>query len=71
METERSNQVVNSYKQNKLNVSVMTRIRKLLNDFESEYAADRHWAWIGVIILIGLVMIATYFFISATRITIF
>ena len=70
MKSERSNQVIDSYKQNKLNVSVMTRIRQLLNNFESEYAADRRWAWIGIVVLTGLVMIAIYFFLSTTRITI-
>ncbi len=70
MKTERSNQVVDSYKQNKVNVSVMTQIRQLLNDFEAEYAANRRWAWIGVAALIGLLIVAAFFFVNATKITI-
>ncbi len=70
MKTERSNQVVDNYKQNKLNASVMSRIRHLLNKFESENAADRRWAWIGVVILVGLLSVAIYYFHTATKITI-
>lgn len=70
MESERSNQVIDRYKQHKLNVSVMTRIRHLLTKFEADDEADRRWAWIGVVVLIGLAIVALYYFINGSKIMI-
>lgn len=70
MKAERSNQVVDSYKQNKLNVSVMARIRRLVDQFEEDYAANRRWAWIGVLALVGFLLVAVYLFVSGSQITI-
>ena len=70
MKLERTDQVVDDYKQHKMNVSVMTRIQHLLAQFEADYAADRRWAWYGIVILIGVAMAAAYFFINGSKITI-
>ncbi len=70
MDSERSNQVVGGYKKHKMNVSVMAGIRQLLIQFDADYATDRHWAWIGVVALIGLAMLAIYFFTGGSKITI-
>ena len=70
MESERSNDVVDAYKQNKLNVSIYARIQQLLSRFEAEYEADRNMAWIGVIIAIALIAMLGYFFLGVSEITI-
>ena len=70
MESERSNDVVDAYKQDKLNVSVYTRIRQLLSRFEAEYEADRNIAWIGVVIAMVLIVILGYIFLGGSEITV-
>jgi len=70
MESEHSNDVVEAYKQNKLNVSVYARIQQLLNRFEAEYEADRNMAWIGVVIAIVLIAMLGYIFLDGSEITI-
>ncbi len=70
MESERSNDVVDAYKQDKLNISVYARIQQLLSRFETEYEADRNMAWIGVVIAIALIAMLGYFFLGGSEITI-
>lgn len=70
MDSDRSNQVTAAYKQHKVNVSVMTRIRQLLDQFDANDAADRRWAVIGVAVLIGILAVTMFYFISGATITI-
>ncbi len=68
MNTERSNHVVDAYKQDKLNVSVYARIQQLLSQFEAEDEADRNMAWIGVVVAAVLIAIIGYIFLGGSEI---
>jgi len=70
MDTERSNHVVDAYKQDKLNVSVYARIQQLLSQFEAENESDRNMVWIGVVIVFVLVAILGYIFLGGAEITV-
>ena len=62
MNRERSSEVVEKYKQEKINNSVFARITSLLRKFDEDDRLDRKLAWIGVGILLGLVAISIYLF---------
>ena len=68
METERSDQVVSAFKQEKVNVSVYARIQQLLNRFEAEYQADRSLARIGAVIAVVLLAILVFIFLGGSEI---
>ena len=68
-QTNRSEQVVNNYRQHKMSASVYARIKELLMKFEADSAADRRMAWIGLGIALALVSSAAYFFASGSQIT--
>lgn len=58
------------YKQNKINIGVIARIRQLLQKFEKEEMLDRKLAWIGIFVLLALLLVAIYLFSSGTSLTI-
>ena len=65
----RSEQVVNNYRQHKLSISVYARIKALLMQFEADSAADRRLARIGLTIVLVLVASAVYFFFTGSQVT--
>ena len=69
-QTNRSDQVIDNYRQHKISVSVYARIKELLMKFEADNAADRRMAWIGLGIALALVASAAYFFVSGSQITV-
>lgn len=71
MEAEQSDKVVNSYKQHKLNLSVLAQIRALISSFEAGDAMDRGIARFGLAIVVVLILVAIYFFASGSQIVIF
>lgn len=71
MDSDHSNQVVDSYKQHKLNLSVFARIRALIDSFEAGDALDRSLARFGLAIVAVLVLAAIYYFVSSSQVVIF
>ena len=68
--TDRSEQVVNNYRQHKVSVSVYARIKELLMKFEADSAADRRMARIGgLIIALALLAMVLFFNDSSPPIT--
>ena len=65
----RSEEVVNSFKQHKLALSAMRRIHELIESFEQERAADRRLAKAGVPVILLLIGIALYFMLSGDSVT--
>lgn len=70
MDSDRSHQVVDSYKKHKLNLSVFARIRALISNFEKAEIADRRVAVVGLLLIIVLILVATYFFFNSTQVVI-
>ncbi len=70
MNDEQSCQVVEKYKQEKINTSILARIQQLIQKFEEDAIVDRRIAWIGISILIVLIAIAIYLLSSGSQVTI-
>ncbi len=70
METEHPDKVVDSYKQHKINLSILARIRALISSFEAGDAMDRGIAKIGFVIVVVLILVAIYYFTSSSQIVI-
>ena len=66
---ERSEQVVEDYKKQKLAVSALRRVRELIHGFEQDRLADWRLARIGIVIIIALLAIAAYLFFGADGVT--
>lgn len=60
MDSERSTEVLEKYKRRKINKSVFSRIHSLLQKFDEEERFDRRLAWIGVVAIVVLLVIAIY-----------
>jgi hypothetical protein len=60
----RSEEVVESFKQRKLAQSAMRRIHELLREFEQERVTDRRLARAGLAVILLLLGVSLYFFIS-------
>ncbi len=60
MDSERSTEDLESYKRRKINKSVFSRIQSLLHKFDEADRIDRHLAWIGVVAIAVLLIIAIY-----------
>ena len=65
-----SNQLMDKYKQKKINIGVFTRIRQLLQEFEKGEILDRKLAWVGIFVLLVLLVVAIYLLSSGTSVTI-
>ncbi|MCP4430571.1 MAG: hypothetical protein GY806_06295 [Gammaproteobacteria bacterium] len=70
MNDEQSCQVVEKYKQEKINTSILARIQQLIQKFEEDAIVDRRIAWIGISILMVLIAIAIYLLSSGSQVTI-
>lgn len=66
---ERSEQVVEDYKKQKLAASALRRIHDLIHGFEQERIADWRMARIGVVIIIALLAVAAYLFFGSEGLT--
>ena len=65
----RSEAVVTSFKQRKLAISAMHRIRELIRSFEQERATDRRLAQLGLVVILLLIGVSLYFFMSGDSFT--
>ena len=65
----RSEEVVKSFKQRKLALSAMRRIHELLEGFEQERAIDKRLAGVGLLVILLLIGISLFFFMSAHSVT--
>ena len=65
----RSEAVVNSFKQRKLAFSAMRRIHELIQSFEQERATDRRLAGAGLLVILVLLGVSLYFFLSGDSVT--
>lgn len=68
-ETSRSEQVIEGYKKHKLAASALARIRELIQSFEQDRAADRRLAVIGLLGILVLIGISSYFLLSTDSLT--
>ena len=66
--SSRSEAVVEDYKKHKLSRSALRHIRDLLHAFEQERALDRKLAWAGLVMIVLLVSISLYWFLSGDSI---
>lgn len=69
MDQRRSSQVVEKFKQEKLNISILARIQQLLHRFEADNRVDRRLAWLGVILLIAVALVGIYSFGAGSNFT--
>jgi hypothetical protein len=69
IQPNRSEQVVEDFKQRKLAQSALRRIREMIRGFEAEHAFDRKAAGIGVIALVVIVAVSLFFLFSSNSIT--
>ncbi len=65
----RSEEVVESFKQRKLAFSAMRRIHELIQSFEQERATDKRLAGVGLLVILLLLGVSLYFFMSADSVT--
>ena len=66
----RSEQVVTAYKKHKLAISALHHVRRMLRGFEQERAADRRLAIFGVVVIVSLLVVAAWFWLSGDRLLI-
>jgi len=64
-ESSRSEQVIEGYKKHKLAASALCRIQELIQSFERDRVADRRLAVIGLLGILVLVGISSYFLLSS------
>jgi len=69
-EPSRSEQVVEHYKKHKLVISALRKIQSLILGFEKDREIDARIASIGLVLILMLVAIVAYFFLSTDSITI-
>jgi len=69
-QANRSNKVIDRYRQHKISASVYAQIKALLKNFEAEDVADKRLAWIGIGIALALVAVSVFFFVRGSQITI-
>ncbi len=67
--TSRSEQVIDGYKKHKLAASALAGIHALIQGFEQERVVDRRLAVIGLLSILLLVGISTYFLLSTGSLT--
>ncbi|MCP4470896.1 MAG: hypothetical protein GY815_09455 [Gammaproteobacteria bacterium] len=65
----RSEEVVESFKQHKLALSAMRRIHELIQSFEQERATDKRLAGVGLLLILLLLGVSLYFFMSGDSVT--
>ena len=61
-QSDRSEQVIDAYRNRKLASSALSRIREMVQGFERERLADRRMAQIGIVIILLILAIAAYLF---------
>ena len=69
-EPSRSEQVVEHYKKHKLVISALRKIQSLILGYEEDREIDARIASIGLVLILMLVAIVVYFFLSTDSITI-
>ena len=65
----RSEEVINSFKQRKLAISAFRRIHELIDGFERGRLADRRLASVGLVVILLLIGVSLYFFMSGDSLT--
>jgi len=65
----RSEAVVEAFKQRKLTLSAMRRIHALIQSFEQERATDKRLAGAGLLVILLLLGVSLYFFMSGNSVT--
>lgn len=64
-DSERSEQVIESYKRRKLAASAIRRIHEIIQGFEQDRIADWRMARIGAMIILALLAIAAFLFFGS------
>ena len=64
----RSKEVIESYKQRKLARSAIVRIHELILEFERQRVSDKRWAGAGLLLIVLVVGVSLYLFMSGDRI---
>ncbi len=70
-EQNRSEPVIEAYKQHKLAYGALRRIHDLISRFDAERAADRRLAWIGITLVLAVIGLACLYFATAERVTLY
>ena len=70
IDSSRSEQVVESYKKRKLAISALQKIQDIIRGFDDDRATDARLARVGLVILVVVVALAAYFYLSMDSITI-
>jgi len=68
-QTSSSEQVIEGYKKHKLAASALARIDEMIQSFEQDRAVDRRLAVIGLLGILVLVGISSYFLLSSGNLT--
>ena len=66
-ESSRSEQVVEGYKKHKLAASAFSRINELIQSFERDRVTDRRLALIGLLGILLLIGVWSYFLLSGDK----
>ena len=69
-DTSRSEQVVEDFKKRKLAINALRRIQSLILGFEKDRQTDARIARIGLVAMLVVIALATYYFLTANSITI-
>ncbi|TNF85792.1 MAG: hypothetical protein JSU67_13505 [Gammaproteobacteria bacterium] len=69
-DSERSEQVIESYKRRKLAASAIRRIHEIIQGFEQDRIADWRMARIGAMIILALLAIAAFLFFGSRGVTV-
>ncbi len=68
-DNSRSEAVVDAYKRDKVARSALRRIQVLLAEFDRSRAEDARLAVVGTVLILALIGVALYFFLSGDQIT--
>ena len=68
-ESSRSEQVVDDYKKRKLAISAFRKIQEIIQGFEDSRAADVRMARIGLVMIVVIVVAATFYFLNMDSVT--
>ena len=68
-DTQRSEQVIEDYKKHKLASSALRRIHAIIRSFDEDHAANLRLARVGLVIVVVLIAVASYFLLNTESVT--
>ena len=69
IESSRSEEVVEDYKKRKLAISALRKIQKIIQGFEDDRVTDVRMARLGLVMIVVIVVAATWYYLSMSSVT--